>query len=221
MSSPILVTPPNALYRVEIPSPALRFSMISPLIAAKPDEGNRFDVLGARVLYAATEPEGSYAETLASFRPKASLLAKMAAYAPTQASSGTVPAEWRRKRTITQLQPLGALPFLDIEATATHTHLTSAMADVLAAFNVNNLDVARVRGPNRLLTRALATWVYSQADEDGMPLYGGIRYVSKLGDYECWALFDNAPLAATTRSPISRNAKGLQEVADVLGLTIL
>jgi hypothetical protein len=67
----------------------------------------------------------------------------------------------------------------------------------------------------------LSTWLYTQASDEDIPLYGGIRYVSKLGEYECWAVFDNTPLAISARSPITRSADGLQKVASVLGLTIL
>jgi hypothetical protein len=87
--SPVLLGPPTRLYRVEYSSLPLRFSTISPLLATKADEGNRFDVLGAGVLYAATKPEGAYAETLADFRPKSSLLAKLGAYESHRAPSGT------------------------------------------------------------------------------------------------------------------------------------
>ena len=48
-----------------------------------------------------------------------------------------------------------------------------------------------------------------------------IRFVSKLGGYECRALFWHCTAGGTARSPISRAEKGLQEVTSVLGLTIL
>ncbi|MBT2515819.1 hypothetical protein J7E29_00035 [Streptomyces sp. ISL-90] len=36
-----------------------------------------------------------------------------------------------------------------------------------------------MRGPSRLLTRELAAWLYSRTDEQGHPLYGGIRAMSR------------------------------------------
>src|SRR3990170_1821236 len=74
-----LVDVPKRIWRVERVDRPLRFSKINAVDAARLRSGNRFDVPGAGVLYAATRPEGAFAETLAPFRPAASLLAKLAA----------------------------------------------------------------------------------------------------------------------------------------------
>ena len=74
-----LVGPSQRLWRVESEDPPLRFSRINAVDAVLNRSGNRFDVAGAGVLYAATEQEGAYAETLAAFRPSASLIARLEA----------------------------------------------------------------------------------------------------------------------------------------------
>jgi len=69
-----LVAAPTPLWRVERISPALRFSRINAVDAMNERAGNRFDVPGAGVLYGATAAVGGYAETLAGFRPRASMV---------------------------------------------------------------------------------------------------------------------------------------------------
>lgn len=60
--------PPPLMWRVERTSPPLRFSRLPPEDAAL-ETGNRFDIVGVGVLYAATDPVGAFAETMAGFRP--------------------------------------------------------------------------------------------------------------------------------------------------------
>jgi hypothetical protein len=74
-----LVEPPQQLWRVERDDSPLRFSRINAVDTVLDRSGNRFDVAGAGVLYAATDQEGAHAETLAAFRPSASLIAKLEA----------------------------------------------------------------------------------------------------------------------------------------------
>ena len=69
-----LLAAPSPLWRVERIDPALRFSQLNPVDAMNERAGNRFDIPGAGVLYGATTPEGGFAETLAGFRPKASMI---------------------------------------------------------------------------------------------------------------------------------------------------
>ncbi len=107
---------------------------------------------------------------------------------------------------------------MDIEATATHTFVTEAAASILAGRSVQNLDVALVRGQGRLLTRAIAGWAYAQADSNGDPLYAGIRYVSSLGDFECWAIFDGTRVILDATENVSRADSPVVEIAALFGL---
>lgn len=217
-----LLAAPPLMWRVEYLSPPLRFSRIN-AVDARLESGNRFDIAGAGVLYAATEPVGAYAETLASFRPSSSLLAKLATF-PAEAgrlAPGVVEQAWRLNRRLRSLRVREALPFIDIDDPRTHTYLTHAAATQLNEMNVGNLDVAQVRGPSRLLTRAIATWIYSQTDEHGQPLYSGIRYESRFGDYECWAIFDGTRVEAVDESTIERFSPELRQIESAFGLTIM
>lgn len=66
-------------------------------------------------------------------------------------------------------------------AIGSFTHLTTAMAEEL-----DELGVTRV-------------------DEEGTPLYGGVRYLSRLRSHECWAVFNGHDYCASSAAT-SRNA---------------
>lgn len=221
-AEPVLVEPPPTLHRVERIAPTLSFSRINAVDAALDLAGNRFDIPGAGVLYAATTAAGAFAETLANFRPSAQLAARIAA-----AGGGTspliaeVPASWRSARRLRQITTLDALPFVDIEHPTTHGYLTENAHDVLVQRSVAALDVATVRGPSRLLTRGLANWLYAQTDPHGAPRFGGIRYVSRLGDFECWAVFDGTAVEVRHEFTIDPEHPQLRAVAELFRLAIL
>src|SRR5699024_10534404 len=111
----------------------------------------------------------------------------------------------------------GAMPFLDVEHHATWNVLEEALEPRLSG----DLDVGAIRGPDRLLTRTIAQWAYAQVDEDGNGRFAGIRYMSRLGDFECWAIFDGTPVqeAAPPRT-IERDDPVLRKVANAFELTI-
>ena len=213
---------PPLMWRVERVSDPLRFARIEAADATL-ETGNRFDVAGAGVLYAATAPVGAFAETLASFRPSSSLLAKM-----NQQDSdedvhppGEVARSWRIGRRLRSLRLHDPLPFIDIDDPATRTYLTRQVAAQLTSMGVDSLDVATVRGPSRVLTRAIAAWVYAQTGDAGDPLYAGIRYGSRLGRYECWAVFEGAEIELVDELAIDHSTPGLAEVETTFALKIL
>lgn len=92
-------------------------------------------------------------------------------------AAGCVPASWRDARRIFRFALDDSAPFIDVEHQRTWTVLDNVLAPMLDA----RLDVSAVRGGDRLLTRAIAGWAYAQADHDGDLLYGGVRYLSRLG----------------------------------------
>ncbi|WP_443069958.1 RES domain-containing protein [Subtercola sp. YIM 133946] len=157
LAEPAVVAAPLSLSRVERVDPPLRFSRLNPIDALNPRAGNRFDVPGAGVLYGATTDTGAYAETLASFRPKASMRRSVAARENDvgRVLPGQVPGEWFSSRRLRTFHVSGALPFVDIESPATHTFLTENAAKVLVQQGLENVDASHVRGPDRLLTRAI------------------------------------------------------------------
>lgn len=222
-AEPQLVNAPEVLWRVEHYKSDLNFSRINPIDAALHNAGHRFDVLGAGVLYAATFPDGAFAESLADFRPGASLAERIRAAGgdPATEAVGVVPPEWRIERRLRAIEPSGGLPFVDIDDPLTHTHLSISAATVLIEHNLQSLDVGSVRGPDRLLTRALAGWLYQQVDAVGLPRYAGIRYGSRLGGYECWAIFDGTVIRAISNDRISKDDPYLRQVGETFRMTIL
>lgn len=218
-----VVMPPEVLFRVERLSPALRFSRIDEATAALDGAGNRFDVLGSGVLYAASTAQAALAETAAHFRVSATLLELLEA-AGASASDSRRPslgAAWRDARVIRSLCLADPLPFVDIEDARTHVVLTERARPLLKDLGVPHLDVPTVRGRSRLLTRGLATWARSATDDTGDPLYGGIRYLSKLSnDYECWAIFEGARLDVCDERRITRTDADLLAVADRHGILL-
>ena len=113
-----------------------------------------------------------------------------------------------------------ALPFVDIEADETLTALTSHMSDELIALGIEKLDSALVRGPNRALTRAIATWIYTQVDENDEAIYSGVRYSSRFQSHESWAIFEGVEIRDSTISAIAATDTDLTTVAREFGLTI-
>jgi hypothetical protein len=217
-----LVVAPTSLWRLERVSPALRFSRINAVDALNDGSGNRFDVPGAGVLYGATAVAGAYAETLAGFRPRASMVDAFTQVTPEpgRVLPGQVPASWFTTRRLRTFDVIGSLPFVDLESPATHTHLTEKAAPVLLHQGLENLDIPAVRGPSRLLTRAIASWIYSQTDEHGHALYAGIRYVSRLGDFECWAIFDGTPVELRSSIEVDPGDPALKDVLELFGISI-
>lgn len=218
----VTVPAPETMWRVATPDTGLKFNEIDPITAAGP-HGNRFDVPGGGVLYCGTDVRGCFAETLARYRVKPGSAVAEAAAADTAngfMAPGNVAASWRDARRKFELRAVDALPFVDIEHEATRAHLTARLASVLGEFDVEALDVPTIRGYNRRLTRALARWIYTQIDENDKPLYSGIRYVSKHGDYECWAVFDGTPVEERSSLSIECHDPDLRHVARIFALTI-
>ena len=142
---------------------------------------------------------------------------------------GGVPADWRARRVKVCLELVDPLPFLDVESASTQEFLTTELADELAELEVGVLDVAAVRGPNRLITRTIATWAFQagmQQDDSGnltVPdgfLYSGIRYLSRMGNHECWAIFQGAQVIEVSRHTISLSDPDLKAASDSFELRI-
>ena len=80
------------------------------------------------------------------------------------------------------------------------------------------MDIATLRGPDRRVTRAVASWLYARTDEGGTPQFSGIRYASRLGPYECWAIFDGTTAEVADEQRIG-DQEGLLEVMDTFNLS--
>ena len=84
------------------------------------------------MLYAATVPAGSFAETLARFRPSADLLLKMKDLPDDGLGlPGEVDSSWRSRRQLKSMRLVEPLKFVDVDHPATHTFLTEHAASEL------------------------------------------------------------------------------------------
>lgn len=196
---------------------------LGPELLAQANVGNRFDSPGGSfgVTYLATEPVACFGETLSRLRPDPTLadLDEEGFMNP-----GAVPQDWRTRRSLGRAKISDSSPtrrFVDIESLKTRTALESLLGPTLAAFGVKELDVSIVRGGDRRLTRLLAEIVHLLTDDDGEPVYAGIRYLSRLSTaWELWAVFDRAKLELVESRPVLRTDDALLEVARLYGLTV-
>jgi hypothetical protein len=191
-----------------------------------PHAGNRFDspTEDFRVCYFATDLEACFGETLSRFRPNPAL-----ADAASEAGfmrNGEVPADWRNRRIAVQAnfvpnELLPSIRFLDVEALKTRRELESELGSLLAFYGYSELDVPTVRGGDRRITRWIGKWAFELRDDDGIPVFAGIRYLSRLNtEWECWAVFHDVEIKELSRQPIERNNDALQAVAQEFDLTI-
>lgn len=185
-------------------------------------QGNRFDLVEGRVIYCATELKGSFAEVLSPFRKAPSERIQIEQELDSGfMNHGGIPADWRDRRLIFRVDCKVPLPFLDLENPATLSFLDNEMASMFFELGVKApLDISLIRGDNRRLTRAISTWTANQTDEDGEFLYSGIRYKSRLGDWECWAIFEGTDVEITGTQRIERSNPDLLAIADLYQLTI-
>lgn len=214
---PHLVDAPTVMWRVARAHQGTRFSEIDPADALLPRAGNRFDVPGGGVLYTATDLVGCYREVLARLRPAPGMV-DLDEVDGGHMGASNVAASWREARRTFMLSLIDPLPFVDVEHQATWN---AVEADIPLLPGMDHLDVGQVRGSNRLLTRSIALWAYSRTDELGDPLYSGLRYVSRTGDFECWAVFDGTKVAELGPSMgVLKGDEALLSVAADYGLTI-
>jgi len=187
---------------------------------------NRFDLQGidAGVLYFGSNLEACFGETLARFRPSVEMLSLVEDEWSELGfmDIGAVAADWRLRRSAVHVHIPSDAVFLDVESVVTHQFLRRELALGLSALGLNDLDVARVRGPDRRVTHLIANWAY-QANNDGEPIYAGIRYESRIRTgWECWALFDDEDLhlEVIETVPITIDMPELRQVATLFGLTV-
>lgn len=218
--TPRTVEIPDRVWRVALIPSGQRFSEIEPDDALLPDAGNRFDVPGGGVLYCATSPRGSYLETLAGKRvsPKMATLVRddPNGFMP----PNSIPASWRDERRLFTLGTTNPAPFIDLEDLETRQYILEQIGAQLEPLGVETLDVPDVRGMNRLLTREIARWAYSSLDDEGIYNYSGIRYVSKLDNEECWAIFSGTETFIHEQATIAKTAPALLDVARLFSLSI-
>jgi hypothetical protein len=220
--------PADGLWRIgRAPDPLDTGPPLAPQDLTDPKAGNRFDSPTGdyRVTYFGTTLDACYGETLARFRPDPALVEALGADAGFMLP-GEVPADWRHRRLAVQVRVADtdrmrtAFPdgptFLDVEDVQSRRRLASELADLLAYYGYDDLDVPTVRGRDRRITRWISRHAY-----DLRPQVAGIRYLSRLNsEWECWAVFDTAELLEVSRKPLLLSDDALVRVRGIFGLTI-
>jgi hypothetical protein len=177
-------------------------------------------------LYGGTQPDVCFAECLARFRPEPDIadVVRDEWAANGWMIVGSVPADWRASRVLARVDIEHPLPFVDITSSETIQALQSnpRITNWLRSFlSTDPVDLAALLGHDRRVTRLLSQWAYEATDDDYFPLYGGVRYLSRLGaDFECWAIFQGSQLVELERHSISSRHLVLCDVAHRYNLTV-
>lgn len=189
--------------------------------------GGRFDDPRGeyRVLYASSEREGAFAETLARYRVDLRVAAELEEIAGDPADAdyrppvpvGVVPEEWLSTRVMGTARHDGA--FVDLGRADTLAHLREALADRVLHHGLDDLDAGAIRRAPRTFTHEISRYLFEHArDERGEPV-AGIRYGSRLGDE--WvnrAIFEPSEPTGATSESIARDDPALVSVFARFGL---
>lgn len=200
---------------------------------SKAGTGNRFDSPGGEygVRYFATTLDGCFGEILARFRADPTLAAVIGSEWRDMGfmDVGDIPRDWRQRRMAVQVdfpddkgnsKFSDGIRFIDVESVETREAMRPDFEELLAFYKYPDLDIPVVRGRDRRVTRYISQWAFEQVDEDGNPLYAGIRYLSRLSnDWECWAVFDDVEPRELNRKPILAEDPAFKRIAKLYGLT--
>ncbi len=139
-----------------------------------------------------------------------------------QPLTGVVPVRWQQLRGIGRLLLDSALRFVDVTHPDTLAEMCATFARLAGDRGHRDIDVSTVTSGDRRHTQRIARAVYERTDATGVPIYGGIRYLSRHGAmWECWALFadrlvgEQLPVQAVRADDV-----GLIAAARHLGLMI-
>jgi hypothetical protein len=184
--------------------------------------GSRFDDPRGeyRVLYASSQREGAFAETLARFRVDLHVAAEQEAIDgdpedagyPEPLAGGVVPAEWIETRLLGTARHSGG--FVDLGHSDSLAHLRTVLADRVLHHGLDDLDAGdiRRRAPRRL-TQEISRYLFEHGRDDQSAAVAGVRYLSRLGDdLVNWAIFEPNEPSKATGEPIDRNDEALRAV---------
>jgi len=180
-----------------------------------------------RVIYCATQSAGAFGETMARYRKSPRLLAELQRIddddlLDPELEGGTVPEDFRLKRSLGTTQLNDNLIFADFRNGEALTTLGQELAPWLSRFALDEIDLSTITSSQRRLTQEAARYVHELANS-GQTVFAGIRYVSRLhADWELWAIFHDRMIHSPeeTAGVIREDDPGLQEAARVLGLTV-
>jgi len=170
-----------------------------------------------RVLYAAAQRRGAFAETPAQFRPSLEVLARLQRVASRAEplSRTTVPEHWYQRRAVARLRLLPGQRWLDLRTPATREALRAELATMLLTLGLSDLDLSRVLGPRRTLTQAIARWAYERG-------YSGLAHHSRLDQtLSLWAIFEGSAFEPVgLPEPITPDDPDLMSTARRYGLVL-
>lgn len=194
-----------------------------------------------RVVYCASQLVGAFGETIQDFVPGKDEAAKLFRDKPPLDPNllrNKLTKDWAHNRWIgaTILDP--TLRFLDIIAPQSrnalaiqdeiHPHLRS-LADALGIKDddpkKDRLDISAITGYSPLhrnLTKHIALYAHSLTDNEGNPVFAGVRYVSHANTaWECWTVFyDRLSYSPPVVRTFSNRTPELIEAADYLGVFV-
>jgi hypothetical protein len=104
--------------------------------------------------------------------------------------------------------------FADVGHSRSIEHLRSRLAARLIHYGLDDLDGATIRmTAPRAFTQEVSRLVYECSDAAGDPAYGGIRYLSRLGDdIHNWAIFEPAKFSDANEHELNADDPDLREV---------
>lgn len=206
----------------------------------------RWDVPGHRTIYAADTRAGAYHEVLATYSQRRAEENRedLSEYVDGVEGDGwdevtqewrersfmepfTVSQGWRDERRIYELTLPANGYFVDMSAPETLATVATAMESSLTVLGVDVVDLSLATSLRRDVTTAIAEWVHGLVLDDG-GLAHGIRYASRHGHGNCWAVWlrevdSGEPLAKEptkriSTSDIKLDDQDLQRVFGLLGL---
>lgn len=224
---PRVVDAPAGIWRIARGSNPLEARIPDPGTLNSSTAGNRFDSPNGEygVLYFGANLDASFGEVLARKRPDIGLanLVRDEWRDMHFMEPGNVPAEWRSRRSAVQVHIEFDFPvdrFLDVEHKDTILFLRDELALGIAALGYKDLTIGHMRGDDRRVTRLISDWAWRQTD-DGVPVFAGIRYLSKIcDDWECFAVFGDVPLEVIQTRPLTLDMPELKRIAEDFDLTM-
>jgi hypothetical protein len=178
------------------------------------------------VIYASSEREATFRESLARYRADPAILAAQISGAddedaPVTIPAGVIPAGWLSRRRMGTAELVGT--FCDVGHTDSLAHLRRHLASRLLHYGLDDLDAGdiRTRAPRRL-TQEISRYVFLQTSAGDAPAFAGIRYGSRLGDnLTNWAIFEpNEPHVIESAAEIDRDDPDLQATLDAYDLAL-
>jgi hypothetical protein len=190
--------------------------------------GNRYDDPEGqyRVLYASSERQATFRESLARYRADPAVAAAEISTAddedaPVSIPAGVVPAGWLARRRMGTAELRGT--FCDVGHADSLAHLRRYLAPRLVHYGIDDLDAGdiRNRAPRRL-TQEISRYVFLQAHDGDAPAFSGIRYSSRLGDnLTNWAIFEpNEPHVLTSAAEIDADDPDLRATLEAYDLVL-